>query len=180
MSILNTVEKSLRYAVSQTTSVTKEFMEITKLNSAINAREREIDLAYAALGRLLFEREAADPESPAAALCKKILDNQTAVSEMNAKIEALKVQGKEDRRASTEEFHKKPEPVVIPEENVKDVADEEPAADVVEEVAEAVEEVAEETVEAAEEVVEEVVDAVVAEETPLPDPEKLDPDSPEN
>ena len=133
MSILNSVEKGLRYAVSQTTSVTKEFMEITKLNSAINAREREIDVAYTAIGRLLFEREAANPESPAAALCKKILDNQAAVSEMNAKIECLKAQGKEDRRASTEEFRRKPEPTVEPvvETTAEDVT-EEPAPEVTE------------------------------------------------
>ena len=107
MSILNRIEKGLKFAVTGTASVTKELMDITKLNAAINAREHEIEHTYTAIGRMLFERENSDPSSPAAALCKKISDNYTAVAEMKAKIECLKSEGKKTRQAYVEEFRKK-------------------------------------------------------------------------
>lgn len=123
MSILERIGDGVKYAVSQTTSVTKELVEITKLNSAKRTREHEIELAYTALGKLLLERELANPDSPAAPLCKKISDNKKAVVELAAKIKALKNEGKETRKNNSEEF-RKAESTVVEE----DVAVEEAAA----------------------------------------------------
>ena len=90
MTFFDEVSKRLNYAVAEVSSRTKEFTTVTKLNASISAREREIESAYAQIGKLLFEREAADPESPAAALCAKISANRESIDEMRARIAAIK------------------------------------------------------------------------------------------
>lgn len=108
MTFFDEVGKRLSYAVSEVSSRTKEFAAVTKLNNSISAREREIESAYAQIGKLLFEREAADPESPAAALCAKISANREAIDEMRARIVKVKEEQKDARKAKSDELFGKP------------------------------------------------------------------------
>ena len=109
MTFFDEVSKRLNYAVAEVSSRTKEFTTVTKLNASISAREREIESAYAQIGKLLFEREAADPESPAAALCAKISANRESIDAMRARIAAIKEEQKEARKAKSDELFGKPE-----------------------------------------------------------------------
>lgn len=113
MTFFDEVGKRLNYAVSEVSSRTKEFTAVTKLNTSISAREREIESAYAQIGKLLFEREAADPESPAAALCAKISANREAIDEMRARIVKIKEDQKDARKAKSDELFGKPDAVTV-------------------------------------------------------------------
>ena len=123
MTFFDEVSKHLNYAVSEVSSRTKEFSAVTKLNTSISAREREIESAYTQIGKLLFEREAADPESPAAALCAKVIAIRESIEEMKARIAKIKNDSKEARKAKSDELFGKPNAAVnttaqdIPEES---------------------------------------------------------------
>lgn len=172
MTFFDEVSKRLNYAVAEVSSRTKEFTTVTKLNASISAREREIESAYAQIGKLLFEREAADPESPAAALCAKISANRESIDEMRARIAAIKEEQKEARKAKSDELFGKPETAAA---DVQEASDEgcsccagedaaesccEAAADAVCEAAEAVCEAAEPAAEAVCEAAQSVCDCV--------------------
>ena len=146
MSFFNDLSKTVRYAVGETVSRTKEVVSVAKLNTSICARQYEIDKAYTAIGRAVFEREAANPESPVAALCAKVLANQEAIASMKQQIEDLKHEANEERKARSEAaFGTEENPVEEAAEVVKETVENiaETAEDVVEEIAEAVEEAAE-------------------------------------
>ncbi len=169
MTFFDEVSKRLNYAMTEVSSRTKEFTSVTKLNTSISAREREIESAYAQIGKLLFEREAADPESPAAALCAKIAANHESIADMKQRIAKIKEEGKETRKSKSDElFHSPAETVTV---NAQDVTDdtesnvEEPcsccqkAAEAAEAAVETVADAAEAVADAAAEKVEPVVDA---------------------
>lgn len=109
MAFFDDLGKHLNMAVSDITAKTKEFTAVTKLNTSISSREREIEAAYAQIGKLLFEREAADPQSPATALCAKITANRESIEEMKAKILKIKEETKEQRKAKSDELFGAPE-----------------------------------------------------------------------
>lgn len=96
------VGKKLNFVVGETTSKTKEIAGVTKLNTAIAARQHEVDDAFAEIGRALFEREAANPDSPVAALCAKIIANQKCIGDMKQQILDLKNATIENRKARSE------------------------------------------------------------------------------
>ena len=129
MTFFDEVGKRLNYAVSEVSSRTREFTSVTKLNTSISAREREIESAYAQIGKLLFEREAADPESPAAALCAKITANRESILQMKANIAKIREDSKEARQAKSDELFRNPEAPVnvdateVPEEDCCCVSD---------------------------------------------------------
>lgn len=122
MTFFDEVGKRFDYAVTDVSSRTKEFTAVAKLNSSISAREREIEAAYAQIGKLLFERESADPQSPAAALCAKINANRESINEMRARIVKVREEQKEVRRAKSDELFGDPETVTV---DAQDIADEE-------------------------------------------------------
>lgn len=96
------VGKKLNFVVGETTSKTKEIAGVTKLNTAIAARQHEVDDAFAEIGRALFEREAANSDSPVAALCAKIIANQKCIGDMKQQILDLKNATIENRKARSE------------------------------------------------------------------------------
>lgn len=142
MGFFEDLGKKLNYALGEASAKTKELAGVAKLNTSISARQHEIDDAYAEIGRALFEREAANPDSPVAALCAKILANQQAIEELKQQIVELKNETLEGRKARSESIFGK-------EEATEETAE---VTEVVEEAAEAVETVVEETAEAVEEV----------------------------
>lgn len=129
MTFFDEVGKRLNYAVSEVSSRTKEFTAVTKLNTSISAREREIEAAYAQIGKLLFEREAADPESPAAALCAKIGANRDSIEEMKARITKIRDESKESRKAKSDELFHKPEDGATVTVTAQDVPEEDCCCD---------------------------------------------------
>lgn len=157
MSFFEDLGKKLNFALGEASAKTKELAGVAKLNTSISARQHEIDEAYLEIGRALFEREAADADSPVAALCAKILANQEAINTMKQQITELKNETVEGRKARSESIFGK-------EESAEEAAPAEEAVQAVEEAApsdeavQAAEEAApaEEVTQAAEEVAEEV------------------------
>ncbi len=149
MSFFDDLSKTVRYAVGETVSRTKEMVGVAKLNTSICARQYEIDKAYTAIGRAVFERESANPESPVAELCAKVLANQEAIASMKQQIEDLKNEANEERKARSEAAFGTEKSAVEEDEAVKETVEDiaEAAENVVEEIAEAVEKAVEEAVE---------------------------------
>ncbi len=145
MSFFEKLGKSVRYAVSETASRTKELASVTKLKTAICAREHELEKYYAAIGRAVFEREAANPESEVAELCTKVMAHRDVIAGMKQQITDLKNEANEERKARSEA-------IFGDEEN--------PVEEAKEEVTEAIEEVKEEVAEVIEEVKENITEAV--------------------
>ena len=67
-----------------------EFAEVTKLNNSISSEQKQIDGLFIEIGKLIFEREKDDPDSPIAELCRKILINQNNIAEFQSKIDQIK------------------------------------------------------------------------------------------
>ena len=141
MSFLEELSKKLNFAFGETAAKTKEIANVTKLNTSIAARQHEIDQMYTEIGRVIFEREATNPDSPVAALCAKILANQEAIHTMKQQIVDLKNETIENRKARSEAIFgtQKPE-----EEVEQSVEDETEAVEETEPVAEEAEAPAEE------------------------------------
>ena len=53
----------------------KQFMEITRLNLSITAREAEIQKLYAELGEAYYERQGQSPDPAYESCCQKIRRN---------------------------------------------------------------------------------------------------------
>lgn len=137
MSIFDDLGKKLSFAMGETVSKTKEIANVTKLNTSIAARQHEIEDAYREMGRVLYEREVNDPNSPVAALCTKVTANLESIADMKAQIAQLKDSTVANRKARSEaifgaepapqaESETAPEPTVDPEP----VPTEEPAAEI--------------------------------------------------
>jgi hypothetical protein len=67
-----------------------EFAEITKLNNSISSEQKQIDGLFIEIGKLIFEREKEDQDSPIAEQCRKILISQNSIAEFQSKIEQIK------------------------------------------------------------------------------------------
>ena len=68
----------------------KDLAEITKLNSAISAEEKQIKEYYIEIGKLVFEEFKDKPDSPVAEYCNKILVCQQNIEELKQKIAEIK------------------------------------------------------------------------------------------
>ncbi|MGE4283394.1 MAG: hypothetical protein AB7G87_06680 [Clostridia bacterium] len=90
MAFFNDLGKKLGTAAEATASKAKEIAEVTKLNSQISSEEKQIEKIYTEIGKLIFEQDKENEQSPAAELCAKILAAQKNIEQLKQKIEEAK------------------------------------------------------------------------------------------
>ncbi|WP_313339666.1 hypothetical protein [Sedimentibacter sp.] len=91
MAFLNNLGKKLSDAAGTATEKAKDFAETTKLNSAISSEEKQINQYYIEIGKLIFEQERNNPDSPVADLIGKIIDSLQNIDDLKRKIEEIKL-----------------------------------------------------------------------------------------
>ena len=91
MAFLNKLGKAIGDAAGSATEKAKDFAETTKLNNAISAEEKQINQYFLEIGKLVFEQERNNPESPLADAFGKITDSLRNVEELKRKITEIKL-----------------------------------------------------------------------------------------
>lgn len=90
MAFLNNLGKKIGEAAGNATEKAKDFAETTKLNSAISAEEKQINQYFMDIGKLIFEQERDNPDSPVADLIEKITTSLQNIDDLKRKIEEIK------------------------------------------------------------------------------------------
>lgn len=119
MTFLKNLGEKIGSAAGSAAAKAKEMAEIAKLNSAIGTEEKHINQAYLEIGKLVFELDKDNPESPVAEHCNKILAAQQSIAELRQKIAALK---EDDKPPVVEKVEEKPilvEAVVVEQPQVE-------------------------------------------------------------
>ncbi len=91
MAFLNNLGKKIGEAAGSATEKAKDFAETTKLNSAISAEEKQINQYYMEIGKLIFEQERNNPDSPVADIINKITASLQNIDDLKRKIEEIKL-----------------------------------------------------------------------------------------
>ena len=91
MAFFNDLGKKLSDAAGTATEKAKDFAETTKLNSAISSEEKQINQYLIEIGKIIFEQNKDNPDSPMADLISKIVTSQEAISVLKRKIEENKL-----------------------------------------------------------------------------------------
>ena len=91
MAFFNDLGKKLSDAAGTATEKAKDFAETTKLNSAISSEEKQINQYFIEIGKIIFEQDKDNPDSPMADLISKIVTSQEAISVLKRKIEEIKL-----------------------------------------------------------------------------------------
>jgi len=60
------------------------------LNFEISATQKQIDNGYMEIGKQVFSQEKDNPDSPVAERCRNIIEEQQAISDLDAKIQQIK------------------------------------------------------------------------------------------
>lgn len=94
MAFLDNLGKKISDAAGTATEKAKDFAETTKLNSAIYSEEKQINQYFMEIGKMTFERDKDNPESPAAELIGKIIASQQTIDDLEKKIEEIKLDNK--------------------------------------------------------------------------------------
>lgn len=90
MAFLDKLGKTIGNAAGSATEKAKDFAETTKLNSAISAEEKQINQYFLEIGKIIFEQEHENPDSPVAGLCIKIIDSKQTIEDLKQKILEIK------------------------------------------------------------------------------------------
>lgn len=90
MTFLKNLGGTLSNLAGSAADAAKKMAETARLNLAIGTEEKNINAAYLEIGKLVFEEEKNNPESPLAELCAKIVAAQEKIAELNEKIAELK------------------------------------------------------------------------------------------
>jgi hypothetical protein len=93
MAFFDDLGKKLGSAANAAADKAKEIAEITRLNSAVSAEERQIQQNYLEIGKLIFEWDQSDPNSPVAEYCAKITASLQTIQELKEKIEQVRSDG---------------------------------------------------------------------------------------
>ena len=91
MAFLDKIGKALGDAAGSATEKAKDFAETTKLNNAVSAEEKQINKYYLEIGKLVFEQERNNPESPFAETFGKIIDSLRNIEDLKEKITEIKL-----------------------------------------------------------------------------------------
>jgi len=94
MAFLDKLSKKIGDVAESATDKAKDFAETTKLNSAISAEEKHINQYFLDIGKLIFEQEKDNPDSPAAELISKINSALHAIEDIKSKISEIKLDNK--------------------------------------------------------------------------------------
>ena len=60
------------------------------MNFEISATQKQIDNGYMEIGKQVFSQEKDNPDSPVAERCRNIIEEQQAISDLDAKIQQIK------------------------------------------------------------------------------------------
>ncbi|MDO4540179.1 MAG: zinc ribbon domain-containing protein [Syntrophomonadaceae bacterium] len=85
-----TAAEKTKEAAATAADKAKDTVEITKLNNAISAEEKNIAQFYSEIGKIFYDLEKNNPASPAAEQCTAISDAVDRIQEMKDKIVAIK------------------------------------------------------------------------------------------
>lgn len=91
MAFLNNLGKKISEAAGTATEKAKDFAETTKLNSEISAEEKQINQYFIDIGKMIFEQERNNPDSPASELINKITNSLKTIEDIKRKIEEIKL-----------------------------------------------------------------------------------------
>lgn len=90
MAFFDDLGKKISQAGQTAVQKTKDFGEITKINSVISDEEKNIERAYRELGKLYFEHHATDPEEAFAPLVKNIRSSAQKIIDCRNQIKDLR------------------------------------------------------------------------------------------
>ncbi|WP_313163360.1 hypothetical protein [Sedimentibacter sp.] len=91
MAFLNNLGKKISDAAGTATEKAKDFAETTKLNSAISSEEKQINQYFIEIGKMIFEQDKDNPDSPMADLIGKIVNSYETIDVLKRKIEEIKL-----------------------------------------------------------------------------------------
>ncbi|WP_312812690.1 hypothetical protein [Sedimentibacter sp.] len=91
MAFLNNLGKKISDAAGTATEKAKDFAETTKLNSAISSEEKQINQYFIEIGKMIFEQDKGNPDSPMADLIGKIVNSYETIDVLKRKIEEIKL-----------------------------------------------------------------------------------------
>ena len=91
MAFFNDLGKKLSDAAGTATEKAKDFAETTKLNSAISSEEKQINQYFIEIGKMVFNQDKDNPDSPAAELIGKIVNSLQNIDDLKKKIEEIKL-----------------------------------------------------------------------------------------
>ena len=90
MTFINKLGKKIGNVAGNAADKAKDLAEITKLNASISSEEKQINQYYLEIGKIMFEHEKDNPNSPVAEQIGKILASQQTIAEIKAKIAEIK------------------------------------------------------------------------------------------
>ena len=90
MAFFDKIGKKIGDVAGTAADKAKDLAETTKLNAAISSEEKQIDQYYLEIGKVMYEREKDNPDSPVAEQIKKILTSQQSIAEFKNKIAEIK------------------------------------------------------------------------------------------
>lgn len=91
MAFFNNLGKKISDAAGTATEKAKDFAETTKLNSAISSEEKQINQYFIEIGKMIFEQDKDNPDSPMADLIGKIVNSYETIDVLKRKIEEIKL-----------------------------------------------------------------------------------------
>lgn len=90
MAFFDKIGKKIGDVAGSAADKAKDLAEITKLNASVSAEEKQMNQYFLEIGKLIFEQEKENPNSPAAALIKKILESQKIIADLKQRIIEIK------------------------------------------------------------------------------------------
>ena len=77
-------------AAGATASKAKEVAAVTKLNASIATEEKNINKIYTDIGKMFFETQKDNMDSPVYGLCQKIIASEKEIERLKEEIEKIK------------------------------------------------------------------------------------------
>lgn len=90
MGFFEDLGKKIGSATDSAAEKARKAAEMSKLKSQIGTEEKQIEKIYYEIGKITFETDKDDPDSPVRELCERILASQEKIQKLQADIAALK------------------------------------------------------------------------------------------
>ena len=90
MAIFSEIGKKISETTQNAVKGTKDFAEVTKLNSQISDEQKQIDNAYLQMGKLYYDRFATTTDDPDfAAFCVSVTQGVAKIGTLRAEIQKI-------------------------------------------------------------------------------------------
>lgn len=90
MGFFEDLGKKIGSATDTAADKAKKLAEVSRLKSMILSEEKQIDKLYSEIGKLIYERDKDDAESPVEALCTKITECDANIAKYKKEIDDVK------------------------------------------------------------------------------------------